>query len=95
MNPIIIDAQAIAQLELEQYVQEQAELVAPEFEIDAVHDSDFGTLHRVWQGMKLLGTFYRTDTDGLWVAQPCCCEARPRYDSPEQAQLLIIAISAL
>ncbi len=90
-----IDAQALAQLELEQYVQEQAQDIAPEFEIDAVRDRDFGTLHRVWQGMKLLGTFYRADSDGLWVAQPCKCEKRPRCETPEQAQLLIIAVSRL
>ncbi|MEA5595693.1 hypothetical protein [Rivularia sp. UHCC 0363] len=95
MNPIIIDAQGLAQLELEQYVEEQAQEIAPEFEIDAVHDSDFGTLYRVWQGMNLLGTYYRADIDGLWVAQPCCSEKRPRCETPEQAQLLIIAISGL
>ena len=38
-------------------------------EIDAIHDSDFGTLYRVWSGCKLLGTFYRADSDGLWVAE--------------------------
>jgi hypothetical protein len=95
MNPIIVDAQVLAQLELEQYVEQQAQELAPEFEIDSVHDSDFGTLYRVWQGMKLLGTFYRADIDGLWVAQPCDCELRPRCETAEQAQLLIIALSGL
>lgn len=95
MNPIIVDAQVLAQLELEQYVEEQAEDVAPEFEIDSVDDADFGTLYRVWSGMKLLGTFYRADSDGLWVAQPCNLELRPRCETPEQAQLIIIALSGL
>lgn len=67
MTPIIVDAQAVAQLELNQHIDEQAQELAPEFEIDAVHDADFGTLYRVWQGMKLLGTFYRANIDGLWV----------------------------
>jgi hypothetical protein len=88
------DGQAQAQLELEQYINEQAQDIAPEFEIDSVDDADFGTLYRVWSGMKLLGTFYRA-VDGLWVVQPCNCDARPRYETPEQAQLIIIALSGL
>jgi hypothetical protein len=88
------DAQAQAQFELAQYMNEQAQDIAPEFEIDSVGDADFGTLYRVWSGMKLLGTFYRA-VDGLWVAQPLNCELRPRCNSPEQAQLLIIALSGL
>jgi hypothetical protein len=95
MNPIIVDAQVLAQLELNQYIDEQAQEIAPEFEIDSVHDADFGTLYRVWQGMKLLGTFYRADIDGLWVAQPCDCDARKRCETAEQAQLLIMAVSGL
>lgn len=95
MNPIIIDAQGLAQLELNRYVEEQAQELAPEFEIDALHDRNFGTLYRVWQGMKLLGTFYRADIDGLWVAQPVKSDLRPRCETPEQAQLLIIAVSGL
>jgi len=94
MNPIIVDAQVLAQLELEQYIEEQAQDIAPEFEIDAVDDSEFGTLYRVWSGMKLLGTFYRA-VDGLWVAQPFLSELRQRCNSPEQAQLVIIALSGL
>ncbi|BAY66940.1 hypothetical protein NIES22_70840 (plasmid) [Calothrix brevissima NIES-22] len=88
------DIQAQAQFELEEYINEQAQDVAPEFEIDSVGDCDFGTLYRVWSGMKLLGTFYRA-VDGLWVAQPCNVEQRPRCETPEQAQLMIIALSGL
>jgi hypothetical protein len=95
MNPIVMDTQALAQLELEQYIEEQAQEIAPEFEIDAVHDADFGTMYRVWSGRELIGTFYRADVDGLWVAQPCCSDLRPRCETPEQAQLLIIAMSGL
>ena len=95
MNPIIVDAQVLAQLELEQYINEQAQNIAPEFEIDCMDDADFGALYRVWSGMKLLGTFYRADADGLWVAQPFLSELRPRCNSPEQAQLVIIALSGL
>ncbi|MHC5778926.1 hypothetical protein [Nostoc sp.] len=89
------DAQAQAQFELEQYIKEQVEDVAPEFEIDSVDDCDFGVLYRVWSGMRLLGTFYRADSDGLWVAQPCNLELRPRCETKEQAQLVIIALSGL
>jgi hypothetical protein len=95
MHQTRIDAQTLAQFELEEYIEQQAQEIAPEFEIDSVHDADFGTLYRVWQGMKLLGTFYRADIDGLWVAQPSDCDARPRCETPEQAQLLIIAVSGL
>jgi len=88
------DAQAQAQFELEQYIEEQAAEIAPEFEIDSVDDADFGALYRLWSGMKLLGTFYRA-VDGLWVAQPFLSELRQRCNSPEQAQLVIIALSGL
>lgn len=94
MTPIIVDAQALAQLELNQYVEERAVSIVP-FEIDSLQDGDFGTLYRLWQGMNLLGTFYRADSDGLWVAQPSFSELRPRCDRPEQAQQLIIALSGL
>jgi hypothetical protein len=53
MNPIIIDAQVFAQLGLEQCVEEQTVEIVP-FEIDAVHDRDFGNLYRLWQGWNEL-----------------------------------------
>jgi hypothetical protein len=94
MTPIIVDASALVQLELKHYAEEQAATSAP-FEIDSLHDSDFGTLYRLWQGMNLLGTFYRAVSDGKWVAQPSFSKLRPRCDSSEQAQQLIIALSGL
>jgi len=90
-----MDAQGFAQLELEQYIEEQAVELAPEFEIDAIYDGDFGNLYRVWFGFKLLGTFYRTDIDGLWVAQPIESDCLIRCETPEEAQLLIITVSGL
>ena len=89
------DAQTQAQFELMQYIEQQAQDIAPEFEIDSVDDADFGALYRVWFGMKLLGTFYRADADGRWVAQPFNCNARPRCETAEQAQLIIIALNGL
>ena len=94
MTPIIVDAQAPAQLELNQYVEKRAVSIVS-FEIDSLQDGDFGTLYRLWQGMNLLGTFYRAVSDGKWVAQPSFSELRPRCDSSEQAQQLIIALSGL
>jgi hypothetical protein len=94
MTPIIVDASALAQLELEQYAEEQTTSIAP-FEIDSLQDGDFGTLYRLWQGMNLLGTFYRAVSDDKWVAQPSFSKLRPRCDSSEQAQRLIIALSGL
>jgi hypothetical protein len=67
-------------------------VLAPEFEIDSDVDADFGTLYRVWHSYHLLGTFYQ-DVEGKWVAQPCCSDIRPRLNTPEQAQLVIIATS--
>jgi hypothetical protein len=93
MNSIIVDAQVLAQPELEQYVKEQATSIP--FEVDSLQDGDFGTLYRLWQKMNLLGTFYRADLDGKWVAQPSFSELRSRCDSSEQAQRLIIALSGL
>ena len=55
MNSIILDAQILAQLELDQYIWQQAAVIAPELEIDAVRDMDLGLLYRVWFGIKLLG----------------------------------------
>ncbi len=90
-----IEAQVLAQFELEEYIDKQAQDIAPEFEIDAIHDCDFGILYRLWWGMKLLGTFYRADIDGLWVAQPVESDLRLRYETIEQAQLLIIAFGRI
>jgi hypothetical protein len=69
-----IDARMLAQMELEQYIEEQAHLIAPEYEIDSIHDI-FGELYRVWLGTKLLGTFY-LNVNGYWVSQPCDREER-------------------
>ncbi|MBU7587017.1 MAG: hypothetical protein KAF91_29900 [Nostoc sp. TH1S01] len=71
MTQATIDAQAIAQFQLNLYIFEQSEELA-EYEIDSVSDV-FGDLYRVWGGTKginLLGTFYQT-IDGNWVVQPC------------------------
>jgi hypothetical protein len=60
--------QAVAQSELDQHIEEQAQKLAPEFEIDSDIDQDFGTLYRVWSSQHVLGTFYE-DAQGKWVAQ--------------------------
>jgi hypothetical protein len=86
-----VDEQAIAQLELEKYIEQQAQDLAPEFEIDGVED-EFGTLYRLWKGTQLLGTFYE-NLDGKWVAQPFNVDFRPCLNTPEQAQLVIIVCS--
>jgi hypothetical protein len=100
MTPMIVDAQVLTQLEIEQYAKEEVAIASPkichaQIEIDSLCDRDFGILYRVWQGMNLLGTFYRADSDGKWVAQPRNCNDRPRCNSPEQAQQLILALSGL
>ena len=92
MTQTILDSQAIAQFELDQYLERQSQELAPEFEIDSVEDPDFGSLYRLWKDMALLGTFYHTK-DGKWVAQPCCSDIRPRLNTEVQAQLIIITVS--
>lgn len=88
----ISDEQAIAQAELDQHIQEQAQEIAPGFEIDSDVDQDFGVLYRVWSSYHLLGTFYQ-DVEGKWVAQPCNSDFRPRLNTSMQAELVIIALS--
>ena len=115
----IADEQAVAQQELDEYIETQAEAIAPEIEpeidltlstfartlhrditatttdsieVDSDFDSDFGIMYRVWQSYRLLGTFYHAWGDGKWVAQPVGSDFRPRLNTPEQAQLVIIAL---
>ncbi|KYC42582.1 hypothetical protein WA1_18960 [Scytonema hofmannii PCC 7110] len=88
----VVDEQAVAQQELNKYIEVQSETIAPEqpIEIDSDYDPRFGTMYRVWHSFHLLGTFYQ-DLDGKWIAQPCNSEFRPRLNTPDQAQLVIIA----
>ena len=111
MHQTRINAQVLAQFELEQCIDSQAAAMPlatsfagiayggakpiAPFEIDAVEDGDFGTLYRLWQGWNLLGTFYLSNVDGKWVAQSSFSTARSRCDTAEQAQLLIITVSWL
>jgi hypothetical protein len=87
------DNQALAQSEFEEYVDELADEIAPEFEIDSVPD-ELGELYRVWQGIQLIGTFYQ-NIEGKWIAQPCCNDERFCCESSFVAQLKIIAVSGL
>jgi hypothetical protein len=87
-----LDQQYIAQAELDKHIEEQAQSLAPEFEIDGDIDADFGTLYRVWKRWELLGTFYR-DLSGKWVAQPIGTEIESRFDTDNQAILAIIAVT--
>lgn len=88
----IENEQTAAQSELDQHIEQQAALLAPEFEIDSDIDADFGVLYRVWMGYHLLGTFYQ-NIEGKWVAQPCNSDFRPHLNTSTQAELVIIAAS--
>ncbi|ARV57989.1 hypothetical protein BZZ01_04460 [Nostocales cyanobacterium HT-58-2] len=86
------DDQTLPQIDFEEYVAQLPDAVAPEIEIDSVPD-ELGELYRVWNSYHLLGTFYQ-NLEGKWVAQLCnsdesCC------DTPELAQLFIIAVNGL
>lgn len=61
------DNQAPAKSELEEFINQEGEVIAPEVEIDSVPD-DLGELYRVWSGIQLIGTFYQ-NLEGKWVAQ--------------------------
>ncbi|MDF5722709.1 MAG: hypothetical protein PUP91_19960 [Rhizonema sp. PD37] len=70
------------------------ESLSNDIEVDSVSDPDFGLLYRVWKSWELLGTFYHA-LDGKWVAQPCESDARPRCETANQAQLLILAMAGM
>ncbi len=71
------DEQTIALLELEAYIDQQAQAVAPEIEIDSDVDSTWNTLTVVWHSYHLLGTFYKA-INGLWVVQSSYTNLQPR-----------------
>ncbi|MDZ8186880.1 MAG: hypothetical protein RMX96_18770 [Nostoc sp. ChiSLP02] len=81
------------ELEFEEYIDHLADPVPPEIEIDSVPD-ELGELYRVWNSYHLLGTFYH-NLEGKWVAQPCNSDERPCCDTPELAQVFIIAVNGL
>ncbi|OUL29222.1 hypothetical protein BV378_06320 [Nostoc sp. RF31YmG] len=87
------DNQTSAQSEFEEYIDQLAETIAPEIEIDSVPD-ELGELYRVWNSYHLLRTFYQ-NFEGKWVAQPCNSDDRPCCNTPELAQLFIIAVNGL
>ncbi|BAZ25518.1 hypothetical protein NIES4073_64230 [Kalymmatonema gypsitolerans NIES-4073] len=84
--------QASAQVEFEEYI-ELADSETPEIEIDSVRD-EFGELYRVWNSSQLLGTFYK-NLEGKWIAQPCNSDKRPCCNTPDEAQLIIMAVNGL
>lgn len=84
--------QELAQTELEAHIEQQAQDLAPEFEIDSDEDEDFGTLYRIWKSWQLIGTFYQ-DLDNRWVAQPVGHEITQRFETDQNAILVIIAVT--
>ena len=91
MTLATIEVQAVAQSQLNLYIQQQSEQSAY-YEIDSTPDV-FGDLYRVWggeKGINLLGTFYQT-LDGLWISQPCCTTQRTSWATDTQAINAIIA----
>lgn len=85
MPQLTIDAQAIAQAQLNLYLTEQSDEAAYH-EIDSVDDI-FGKLYRVWggeKGINLLGTFYQA-LDGFWISQPCNSSVREHWATDTQA----------
>ena len=66
-------AQLEAQAELDQYIEVQAQAIAPEPTLPAGYSHNcvsemFGTLHRIYQGSECIGTFGKVGTsDRYWV----------------------------
>lgn len=89
----IFNNQTLVQSELGKHTDQLADAVALEIEIDSVPD-EFGELYRVWNSYHLLGTFYQ-NLEGKWVAQPSNSDERPCCDTPELAQIFIIAVNEL
>ncbi|MCC5644752.1 hypothetical protein LC607_17765 [Nostoc sp. CHAB 5824] len=91
MPQLTIDAQAIAQFQLNLHLTEQSDEAA-EYEIDSTDDV-FGKLYRVWSGEKginLLGTFYQ-NLDGFWVSQSCNTSVRDNWATDSEAIAAILA----
>ena len=80
---VLQDEQEIAQSELDQYIEQQAQEVAPEIEIDSV-ELVSGTLYRVWNSYHFLGTFYQS-LDGLWISQPYNTTQRGNWATDTEA----------
>ena len=77
-----------AQRELDQYIEQQSEEIAPEqIEVDCANG-----VYRVWKGTQQIGTYYRDNT-GKWLAQPRYGIAR-RYKTANQAQKAIVATTS-
>ncbi|MBD2213995.1 hypothetical protein H6G27_29625 [Nostoc linckia FACHB-104] len=88
----VVNNQTLAQSEFGD-IDQLGDAVALEIEVDSVPD-EFGELYRVWNSYHLLGTFYQ-NLNGKWVAQPSNRDERPCCDTPELAQLFIIAVNGL
>ncbi|MEI2578044.1 hypothetical protein [Scytonema sp. PRP1] len=60
----------------------------PEIKIDTVNDI-FGELYRIWEGIKLLGTFYQS-LEGFWVSQSCNSTTSLKWLTKDEAIASII-----
>ncbi len=90
MSQLTLDNQALAQIELDTYIQQQSQS-ASQYEIDSISDV-FGTLYRVWggeKGINLLGTFYQ-NINGAWVSQPCRSLVRKHSQTSDEAIAAIL-----
>lgn len=72
-------------------VEQQAAVLAPEFEVDSSIGQSFGILYRVWKSYNLLGTFCQ-DSNGRWTVQPTNSSVNSSFSTSDQAILVIIAI---
>ncbi|MBW4635740.1 MAG: hypothetical protein KME30_28835 [Iphinoe sp. HA4291-MV1] len=92
MTQATLDSQAVAQIELSAYMQQQSQETA-QYEVDSVPDV-FGNLYRVWGGscgINLLGTFYQ-NLDGFWISQTCCISEPQQWFTSDEAVAAIVNV---
>ncbi|ARV59165.1 hypothetical protein BZZ01_11440 [Nostocales cyanobacterium HT-58-2] len=90
MTQATLDNQAVAQIELSAYMQQQSQEAA-HYEIDSVPDI-FGNLYRVWGGscgINLLGTFYQ-NLSGFWISQPSYSSKLQQWRTSNEAVTAIV-----
>lgn len=84
----------LAQSELKEFINKQAEIITPEIEIDSVYEDSLGKVYRVWSGMQFIGKCYQ-NLEGKWVAQPFSNEKLIFCNTSDLAIAIIVALNEL
>jgi hypothetical protein len=87
----VLDSVDFAQTELNTHVQQQADTIAPEIEIDSEADC-FGLIYRVWCGTQHLGNFFYNPTAETWIVDAFRDAAQQTAVNADEARDKIIGI---